>query len=233
MYKSTGNILSKWALHIGIAVFIVWVAVGVFLFFYLEPYNYEWSRGEVGDFLNGLGGLALILVGPTAVWQYMQLKEQQKQSYEEGVLRIFETLKPELENLSIRIYAKAIGVKSFALPGHEGENFETLRERFWNFDRTVFLRQLQKPAIISAVEDRIKSNDEELGDALIRFMEMMGFLSNYIATTDQHVESDFKAALKATEVFQTYSILIESKEIKTLSQKIRALNTEVKQGSVR
>lgn len=88
MLKGAGTILSKWALHIGVAIFLVWVAFGVFLFLYLEPFNYEWSRGEVGDFLNGLGGLALILVGPTAVWQYMQLKKQQKQSYEEGTVKI-------------------------------------------------------------------------------------------------------------------------------------------------
>ena len=221
MTKGAGNILSKWALHIGFMIFLVWVALGVFLFFYLEPYNYEWSRGEVGDFLNGLGGLALILVGPTAVWQYRQLQEQQKQSYEEGVLRIFETLKPELENLSIRIFAKAMGVNSYSVPELEGETFETLRDRFWKFDRTVFLRQLQKPSIIVELEDCIQSNDRELRESLERFLEMMEFLSNYVGTKDKNVENDFKAALKATEIFQTHACLIKSKTIHHFMDEVR------------
>ena len=90
----------KKAFWFGFLVFIIWVMIGVFLFT-MEPFQFSWSRGEIGDFLNGLGGIALVIIGPTALYQYSQLKEQMNQNYEEGVFRTFETLKPELSNLLI------------------------------------------------------------------------------------------------------------------------------------
>jgi len=177
----------------------------------MEPYNFAWSRGELGDFLSGLGGFALILVGPTAAFQYMQLKEQQKQSHEAGALKIFETLKPELENLSVRIFAKGMGVKGFSLPHLEGETFQSLRQRFWEFDRTLFFRQLQKEAVIREIEIRFESGDTELIEAVVRFKNMMAFLESYVSKTDTYLEDDFKTALKSTEVFQAYGVLSKSR----------------------
>ncbi len=211
MFEQVVKKLAQWALPIGLIVVVGWVGFGFFLFLYIEPYNYAWSRGEVGDFLSGLGGFALILVGPTAAWQYMQLKEQQKQNHEAGALKIFETLKPELENLSVRIFAKSLGVKGFSLPDLEGETFESLRKRFWDFDRTLFLRQLQKEAVIREIEIRLESGDKELIEAVARFRKMMIFLESYVSKTDAYLEDDFKAALKSTEVFQAYEVLSKSK----------------------
>jgi hypothetical protein len=56
-------------IKLSIFIFILWVSLGIWLFT-LEPFNYSWSRGEIGDFLNGLAAISLIFIGPTALWQY-------------------------------------------------------------------------------------------------------------------------------------------------------------------
>ena len=199
----------KRAFWFGVMIFIIWVMIGVYLFT-MEPFQFSWSRGEIGDFLNGLGGIALVIIGPTALYQYSQLKEQMNQNYEEGVFRTFETLKPELENLSVRIVAKAVTSKTEKSSLLDDESFEQLRRRFWDFDRTVFLRAIAKPDFIEFLETKVKRGDTDLIDAIQRFGSMMLFLHEYVEKEKPHVDLTFRSALKATEVFITFNHLKNS-----------------------
>ena len=199
----------KRAFWFGVMIFIIWVMIGVYLFT-MEPFQFSWSRGEIGDFLNGLGGIALVIIGPTALYQYSQLKEQMNQNYEEGVFRTFETLKPELENLSARIVAKAVTSKTEKSSFLDDESFEQLRRRFWDFDRTVFLRAIAKPDFIEFLETKVKRGDTDLIDAIQRFGSMMLFLHEYVEKEKPHADLTFRSALKATEVFITFNHLKNS-----------------------
>ena len=205
----------KKAFWFGFLVFIIWSMIGVFLFT-LEPFQFSWSRGEIGDFLNGLGGIALVIIGPTALYQYSQLKEQMNQNYEEGVFRTFETLKPELENVSVRIVAKAIPSKNEKSRLLDDESFELLRTRFWDYDRTVFLRTIAKPNFIEFLETKVKQGDTDLIDAIKRFGSMMLFLHEYVEKENQHADHTFRSALKATEVFITFNLLRNSSILKAI-----------------
>ena len=200
------------AFLVGVILFIAWVGIGVYLFA-MDPFEYSWSRCEVGDFLNGLGGIALVIIGPTALWQYVQLKEQQKQAYEEGVFRTFETLKPELENISVRVVAKSVKKLPDVSKILEGEQFEDLRDRFWRVDRTVFLRTMQKKEFIGYLEKCVLEGDEDVKESLGRFGGMMLFLNNYVDRENEYIEQDFKQALQSTEVFTTYNRLRSSNAI--------------------
>ena len=200
------------AFLVGVILFIAWVGIGVYLFA-MDPFEYSWSRGEVGDFLNGLGGIALVIIGPTALWQYVQLKEQQKQAYEEGVFRTFETLKPELENISVRVVAKSVKKLPDVSKILEGEQFEDLRDLFWRVDRTVFLRTMQKKEFIGYLEKCVLEGDEDVKESLGRFGGMMLFLNNYVDRENEYIEQDFKQALQSTEVFTTYNRLRSSNAI--------------------
>lgn len=205
----------KRAFWFGLIIFIVWVIIGVFLFT-MEPFQFSWSRGEIGDFLNGLGGIALVIIGPTALYQYSQLKEQMNQNYEEGVFRTFETLKPELENLSARIVAKAFTSKTEISSLLDDESFEQLRRKFWDYDRTVFLRAIAKPDFIEFLETEVKRGDTELIDAIHRFGSMMLFLHEYVEKEKPHADLTFRSALKATEVFITFNHLKNNTVIKEI-----------------
>ena len=202
------------AFLVGFAFFLIWLGLGIYLFFGIDPFEFSWSRGEIGDFLNGLGGIALIIIGPTAFWQYNQLKEQQKQNFEEGVFRTFETLTPELQNISIRIVAKLFTEKNEKTEIFEDESFNDWKDKYWAIDRTVFLRALQKKGFIKLVEKKISEKDDDLCQALHRFGSMMHFLEGYFTESDDYIEKDFKIALQSTEVFITYYKLKESKVIK-------------------
>ena len=99
-----------------------------------------WSKGELGDFVNGLGGIAFFIICLTSYLQHEELKRHRIQASESDILRAFEVLKPELENLSVRIVARI----SLSKKG-EGytEEFQKWHNRFNNEnDRTVFLRRL-------------------------------------------------------------------------------------------
>ena len=196
----------KRAFWLGLFVFVIWVIFGVYLFA-MEPFQFSWTRGEIGDFLNGLGGIALVIIGPTALYQYSQLKEQMNQNYEEGVFRTFETLKPELENISVRIVAKAIISKTEKSSLLDGESFEDLRVRFWEYDRTVFLRIIAKAEFVEFLEGKIVEEDNDLVNAIKRFGSMMYFLDEYVEKGNYNADNSFRSALKATEVFITFKVL--------------------------
>lgn len=196
----------KRAFWLGLFVFVIWVIFGVYLFA-MEPFQFSWARGEIGDFLNGLGGIALVIIGPTALYQYSQLKEQMNQNYEEGVFRTFETLKPELENISVRIVAKAMISKTEKSTLLDGESFEDLRARFWEYDRTVFLRTIAKADFVEFLEGKIAEGDSDLVNAIKRFGSMMYFLDEYVEKGNHNADNAFRSALKATEVFITFKVL--------------------------
>lgn len=199
------------AVLIGFAILVAWIVFGIYLFM-LDPFSYEWSRGEIGDFLNGLGGIALVIIGPTAWWQYVQLKDQKKLIYEEGVFRTFETLKPELENISVRIVAKAVKSHSAKSKLLENLSFNEMRQRYWDVDRTIFLRTMQKDHFKAFMEKCAQNNDQELIEALRRYRQMMHFLDDYIENSEIS-DSEFKGALQATEVFVTYKSLQKSETL--------------------
>ena len=211
---SSTSFFKQKAFYAGFVFFLIWLGLGIYLFFGIEPFDYSWSRGEIGDFLNGLGGIALIIIGPTAFWQYTQLKEQQKQNFEEGVFRTFETLTPELQNISVRIAAKLISKKNEKTELFEDESFNDWKDKYWATDRTIFLRALQKEEFIKIIENKIKEEDDDLCRALERFGSMMNFLEGYFTESNDYIEKDFKIALQSTEVFISYYKLNESKVIK-------------------
>ena len=211
---SSTSFFKQKAFYAGFVFFLIWLGLGIYLFFFIEPFDYSWSRGEIGDFLNGLGGIALIIIGPTAFWQYTQLKEQQKQNFEEGVFRTFETLTPELQNISVRIAAKLISKKNEKTELFEDESFNDWKDKYWATDRTIFLRALQKEEFIKIIENKIKEEDDDLCRALDRFGSMMNFLEGYFTESNDYIEKDFKIALQSTEVFISYYKLNESKVIK-------------------
>jgi len=196
------------AVLIGFGILAAWVSFGTYLFM-LDPFSYEWSRGEIGDFLKGLGGIALVIIGPTAWWQYIQLKDLKKQSYEEGVFRTFETLKPELENISVRVVGKAVKSHSTKSKLLENTSFNEMRQRYWDVDRTIFLRTMQKDHFKAFMEECVKNNNQELIEALRRYRQMMHFLDDYVENSEIS-DSEFKGALQATEVFVTYKSLQKS-----------------------
>ena len=129
------------------------------------------------------------------------------QNYEEGVFRTFEALKPELENTSVRIVAKALISKTDKFDLLDGETFEDLRKRFWEVDRTVFLRTLSKPDFVTLLEAKVNAGDREVEAAIERFGKMMLFLSEYVDKGNQQADNSFRKALKSTEVFITFETL--------------------------
>ena len=194
-------------IKLSVIIFVLWISLGVWLFT-IEPFNYSWSRGEIGDFLNGLAAISLIFIGPTALWQYRQLKEQQAQSYEEGVFRTFEMLKPELANLSVRIVAKTIDEKEQKYEFLDNLSFEEVKEKF-SSDKTCFLRVIQKEKFLVRLENKMLSAEMdkkvELQNTLNRYLKMMEFLDHYLNKSDN--ANEFCFALRATEVFQAYESL--------------------------
>lgn len=194
-------------IKLSIIIFVLWISLGLWLFT-IEPFNYSWSRGEIGDFLNGLAAISLIFIGPTALWQYRQLKEQQVQSYEEGVFRTFEMLKPELANLSVRIVAKTVDNREQKYEFLDSQSFEEIKEKF-SLDKTCFLRIIQKEKFLVHLENKLlgAEMDEkvELQNALNRYLKMMKFLDHYLNKSDD--ANEFCFALRSTEVFQTYESL--------------------------
>lgn len=194
-------------IKLSIIIFVLWISLGVWLFT-IEPFNYSWSRGEIGDFLNGLAAISLIFIGPTALWQYRQLKEQQAQSYEEGVFRTFEMLKPELANLSVRIVAKTVDNNEQKYEFLDYQSFDEIKEKF-TLDKTCFLRIIQKEKFLVHLENEVLGAEidkkVELQNALNRYLKMMEFLDHYLNKSDD--ANEFCFALRSTEVFQTYESL--------------------------
>ncbi|WP_416897261.1 MAG: hypothetical protein ACMVY4_17480 [Minwuia sp.] len=142
-----------------LALCVIWLALGLYLFVFAPTLKTEWARGEVGDFVGGgVGALAILLIAYTVLIQ-------QRQIAEERVFRTIELLKPELENLSARIVAKARDTEAIST-----EHFEDRRERFEKLDRTVFFREIQKQAFQEALEH------PAVAEASIRFLQVVSLI---------------------------------------------------------
>ena len=124
-------------------------------------------------------------------------------------------MKPELENLSIRIIAKAIKSQTEPLDIFENETFIEWKKRYWEADKTIFLRAMQKNTFLNEVSIQVTMKNEELLSSLKRFFHMMNFLENYLDRQTGLVDEDFIKALKSTEVFVTYEVLKENDSVQS------------------
>ena len=105
MRNKAGNII----ILIGSLLSLAWIVWGVLIFSDSISLNYVWARGELGDYFGGgLGAISVLFIVYTVWLQIGQIDAQQNESFEAGVFRIFQALKPELEGLSARIVSKAI-----------------------------------------------------------------------------------------------------------------------------
>ena len=94
-----------------IVLVVAWIVFGVVLFGN-DDFSTSWSRGELGDFFGGgIGAIAILLLAYTAWVQQDQIERQRIETFEAGVFRMFEALKPELEGISARIVSKAYRAK--------------------------------------------------------------------------------------------------------------------------
>jgi hypothetical protein len=173
---------------------------------YFSPFtnvSETWSKGEVGDFIGGgLGGIAVLGVIFTIKLQMNQLKEQEKQDAMATTLRVYELLKPEIENLSSRIIKK---IKLGQLKGDD--NFDEMLKKFKANDRTVFLRAMQKhnyknPGVFAAAKDRDQGT--ELHTAIKRFTVIMDYFDNELENVPGDDHNGFTGAIKQTEIYKTY-----------------------------
>jgi len=189
----------------GAILAIVWLIWGYSIFFDPLSFDYKWARGEVGDFVGGgLGGITVVFIIYTVWLQIGQINSQKNESFEAGVFRIFEALKPEVEGLSVRIVSKAIKEKNVL---DDDEPFEEMLKKFHRGDRTVFLRAMQK----SKYHDAIRSclDDTDLKEAMDRFANIMTLLKNSLNETAINSDDDFANAIKSTEIYKTYEKCFE------------------------
>ena len=185
---------------LGAILTIVWLIWGYSIFFDPLSFDYKWARGELGDFIGGgLGGITVVFIIYTVWLQIGQINSQQNESFEAGVFRIFEALKPEVEGLSVRIISKAVKAK---IVSDDDEPFSQMLKKYHDGDRTVFLRAMQKPKYCNAI--RSDYDDEELEEAVDRFANIMTLLKNSLNETATNSDDDFANAIKSTEIYKTY-----------------------------
>ena len=166
MRNKAGNII----ILIGSLLSVVWIARGVLIFSDSISLNYAWARGELGDYFGGgLGAISVLFIVYTVWLQIGQINEQQNESFEAGVFRIFQALRVELEGLSARIVSKAIKAK--IVPEYDKEDFSLMLSKFQSGDRTVFLRELQKSKFSYAI--RSNHDDTALNEAISRFKNII------------------------------------------------------------
>lgn len=189
-------------IFVGVILAGIWLIWGYSIFFDPTAFEYGWARGELGDYIGGgLGGITVLFIVYTVWLQIGQINSQQNESFEAGVFRMFQALKPELEGLSARIISKAIKAKVVSTKGEE--DFSVMLQKFQAGDRTVFLRKLQKPQISQAL--RSKYDDESLSESISRFKSIMELLDKSLEETVKNDDDDFAKAIKATEIFAAYN----------------------------
>ena len=185
---------------------VSWLLWGYFIFFDSLSFDHKWARGEIGDFVGGgLGGITFVFITYTVWLQIGQIKSQQAESFEAGVFRIFEALKPEVEGLSVRIISKAIKAK-VVLDGDR--EFDEMLKKFRRGDRTVFLRAMQNSKYCTAIQS---DHDGELEEAKKRFENIMVLLKNSLNKTATNSDADFANAVKSTEIYKTYEKCFETR----------------------
>lgn len=162
MKQSSAAMLVIWST---LALSGLWLMLGLYLFLLAPTLGTEWTRGELGDFVGGgLGAFAVLLVA-------YALLIQQRQIAEERVFRTIELLKPELENLSARIVAKAVGAGARL----SEKEFEKLRDRFLELDRTVFFREIQRGSCDDAL------SDATVAEACERFLQVVDLIDESLS----------------------------------------------------
>ena len=134
--------------------------------------------------------------------QIEQFNSQQNESFESGVFRIFQALKPEVEGLSVRIISKAYKAKIIS---DDDESFCDLLKKYQGGEKTVFLRTMQKDRCCNAICSSLeKKESEELLKTMKRFANIMKLLRSSIKKTADNSDDDFANAIKATEIYSTY-----------------------------
>ena len=131
--------------------------------------------------------------------QHEQIKKQQNEAFEAGIFRIFEALKPELENLSVRIISKIFKAK---LIPDSYDHFNIMLKKYHNKDRTVFLRAMQKDKYCNAIQSGY--DDKTLDESISRFKKIMTLFDRSLNQIEKNDDDDFSKAIKATEIYETY-----------------------------
>jgi len=191
-----------------ILVITLWIAIGIWLFFYFQQPEYlTWKIGELGDYFGGgLGGIAVVGVTYTIWTQGRQLKDQDIQDTRATTLRIYELLKPEVENLAARIISRLRSNPEVKEP------FDEMLEKFKGGDRTVFLRAMQKIDFSKVHEESQRDLElketKELNKAVERFKSILTLLKKEIAGSSKE-DGAFAYAMKQTEIYQTYSVCFD------------------------
>lgn len=194
--RSVSTIRNVWFLS-SLLLCLGWSIWGIILFS-----QQTWSIGELGDFFGGgLGGFAILAILYTAKIQADQLRLQQLDTDEAGVLRTFETLKPELEGLSMRIVSKLAKAK---LVGLTSSDFDTMAKKYReDGDRTVFLRFIRRMRL-----DNLRNvTDPEAREAIDRFSLMMKLIEsalNKIEDEKSEERDDFCEAIRSTELYKCF-----------------------------
>ena len=203
--KNNGNGL---LMAFNILVITLWIAIGIWLFFYFQQPEYlTWKIGELGDYFGGgLGGIAVVGVTYTIWTQGRQLKDQDIQDTRATTLRIYELLKPEVENLAARIISRLRSNPKIKEP------FDEMLEKFKGGDRTVFLRAMQKidfrKVLKKSKGDPESKEDKELNKAVKRFKSILTLFQKDIVRSSKE-DVAFADAMKQTEIYQTYSVCFE------------------------
>ena len=180
---------------------LIWALWGLYLFL-----SKDWAIGEIGDFYGGgIGALTLLIVVYTVWEQYQHSRKLEQDLFEASLFRTFEALKPEAENLSVRIVSKARKSKLISMSQKE---FDLMLSKFRESgDRTVFLRAIKDNKKI------FKKNitDEEFLKSVGRFTNILNLIEKGLekikSTSDDHSDDDFVQAIKSTELFETYIVL--------------------------
>ena len=179
-----------------------WIALGVYLFI-----GGNWAIGELGDFFGGgIGALTIIILVYTVWDQYKQKAKLEKDFFEANVFRTFEALKPEAENLSVRVIAK---IQKSQLIEFSEKSFEEMLTKFRDKgDRTVFLRAMQKKKFKNILTSE-KLKDHEAQQAVIRFRNLLLVVENGLKQIEKNSssEDDFVRAIKSTEIFEAYRVI--------------------------
>ena len=183
---------------------IGWITIFFYLFFFVPNITqFSWARGEIGDFIGGgLGGLAVFLLIFTSWIQLRQLSNQEKDLKEASVFRTFEALKPEVENISVRIVSKIIKAK---LVDDTEKEFDEMLKKFRNGDRTVFLRAINDKKYKEIISKKI--HNLEVKESCERFRNLISVVYNEIKDKPNE---DFSKAIRSTEVFQVYEKIYEN-----------------------
>jgi len=185
---------------IGVILAIAWLIWGVSIFFDPLAFDYKWARGEAGDFIGGgIGGITFVFIIYTVWLQIGQINSQQNESFEAGVFRIFQGLKPEVEGLSVRIVSKAIKAKLVSV---DDEHFAEMLTKYNNGDKTVFLRAMQKSNYCNAIQ--LPHDDKETKEAMDRFEKILKLIKKSLNETVTNSDDDFSNAIKSTEIYKTY-----------------------------